>query len=128
MNAQSRPIEDALRRANIPYHIVGNIRFYERREIKDTLAYLKAVLNPNDDVSLRRIINVPPRKIGRQDDRKADDSRKPAGAPKLAVRGRPDRPRPEGLALGPIWSRPPIQADWAASRPGVCATSGKRWN
>ena len=64
MNAQSRPIEDALRRANIPYHIVGNIRFYERREIKDTLAYLKAVLNPNDDVSLRRIINVPPRKIG----------------------------------------------------------------
>ena len=64
MNAQSRTIEDALRRAEVPYHIVGNIRFYERREIKDALAYLKAVINPNDDVSLRRIINVPPRRIG----------------------------------------------------------------
>ena len=64
MNAQSRTIEDALRRAEVPYHIVGNIRFYERREIKDALAYLKTVINPNDDVSLRRIINVPPRRIG----------------------------------------------------------------
>ena len=63
-NAQSRLIEDALRRAEIPYHIVGNIRFYERKEIKDTLAYLKVIVNPHDDVSLRRIINSPPRGIG----------------------------------------------------------------
>ena len=62
-NAQSRLIEDALRRAEIPYHIVGNIRFYERKEIKDALAYLKVIVNPHDDVSLRRIINSPPRGI-----------------------------------------------------------------
>ena len=64
MNAQSRTIEDALRRGEILYHIVGNIRFYERKEIKDTLAYLKVISNPDDDISLRRIINVPPRQIG----------------------------------------------------------------
>ena len=63
-NAQSPLIEDALRRAEIPYHIVGNIRFYERKEIKDALAYLKVIVNPHDDVSLRRIINSPPRGIG----------------------------------------------------------------
>ena len=63
-NAQSRLIEDALRRAEIPYHIVGNIRFFERKEIKDALAYLKVIVNPHDDISLRRIINSPPRGIG----------------------------------------------------------------
>ncbi len=64
-NAQSRVIEDALRREAIAYRIVGSVRFYERREIKDTLAYLKVLLNPDDDVSLRRIINVPTRGIGK---------------------------------------------------------------
>ena len=63
-NAQSRLIEDSLRRAEIPYHIVGNIRFYERKEIKDALAYLKVIINPHDEVSLRRIINSPARGIG----------------------------------------------------------------
>ena len=80
MNAQSRAIEDALRRAEVPYHIVGNIRFYERREIKDTLAYLKAVVNPADDVSLRRIINVPPRGIGDKTVKKLMDGPAPAAA------------------------------------------------
>ena len=64
-NAQSRVIEDALRREGIAYRIVGSVRFYERKEIKDTLAYLKVVLDPADDVSLRRVINVPPRGIGK---------------------------------------------------------------
>jgi DNA helicase-2/ATP-dependent DNA helicase PcrA len=64
-NAQSRVIEDALRREGIAYRIVGNVRFYERKEIKDTLAYLKLVLNPDDDVSLRRVVNVPARGIGK---------------------------------------------------------------
>ena len=58
-NAQSRTIEDGLRRANIAYKIIGGVRFYERKEIKDTLAYLRLALNPHDDVSLRRVINVP---------------------------------------------------------------------
>ena len=64
MNSQSRAIEDALRRSGTRYRIVGNIRFYERREVKDILAYLKAIINPDDDISLQRIINVPPRQIG----------------------------------------------------------------
>jgi DNA helicase-2/ATP-dependent DNA helicase PcrA len=64
-NAQSRVIEDALRREGIAYRIIGSVRFYERKEVKDTLAYLKLVLDPADDVSLRRVINVPPRGIGK---------------------------------------------------------------
>ena len=63
-NSQSRVIEEALVRAGMPYRVVGGVRFYERREIKDALAYLKLLLNPDDDVSLRRIINVPARGIG----------------------------------------------------------------
>jgi DNA helicase-2/ATP-dependent DNA helicase PcrA len=64
-NAQSRTLEDALRRASVAYKIIGGVRFYERKEIKDALAYLKLVLNPHDDVSLRRVINVPARGIGK---------------------------------------------------------------
>ncbi len=63
-NAQSRILEDALRTAVIPYVIVGGVRFYERKEIKDVLAYLRVIINPSDDVSLKRIINFPVRGIG----------------------------------------------------------------
>ncbi|MGE0703909.1 MAG: ATP-dependent helicase [Vicinamibacterales bacterium] len=64
-NAQSRAIEDALMRDGLDYKIVGGVRFYERKEIKDALAYMRLVLNPHDDVSLRRVINVPARGIGK---------------------------------------------------------------
>jgi DNA helicase-2/ATP-dependent DNA helicase PcrA len=64
-NAQSRTLEDALRRSGTDYKIIGGVRFYERKEIKDSLAYLKLILNPHDDVSLRRVINVPARGIGK---------------------------------------------------------------
>ena len=63
-NAQSRAIEEALGRAGVRYRVVGGVRFYERREVKDALAYLKLLLNPDDDVSLCRVINVPARGIG----------------------------------------------------------------
>ena len=63
-NAQSRVIEDALRRNGIPYIIIGGVAFYKRKEIKDVLAYLKLLANPKDDESLLRIINVPARAIG----------------------------------------------------------------
>ena len=63
-NAQSRQIEEELLRNNIPYNIVGSLHFYNRKEIKDLMAYLKLIYNKNDDVSLGRIINVPRRKIG----------------------------------------------------------------
>jgi len=64
-NAQSRPIEDALRRRNIPYKIYGGIRFYDRKEVKDALAYLKLLVNPNSDVDFLRVVNVPTRGIGK---------------------------------------------------------------
>ena len=64
INAQSRTFEDALRKANIPYQIVGSVRFYERLEIKNIMAYLRVIANPADTISLRRIINVPRRGIG----------------------------------------------------------------
>jgi len=63
-NAQSRPLEEAFIRAGMPYRLVGATRFYARREVKDVLAYLRVVNNPSDTVSLRRIINLPPRGIG----------------------------------------------------------------
>jgi DNA helicase-2/ATP-dependent DNA helicase PcrA len=63
-NAQSRALEEQFLRANIPYKVIGSRKFYERKEIKDTLAYLRLLANPNDDLSMQRIINVPNRKIG----------------------------------------------------------------
>jgi DNA helicase-2/ATP-dependent DNA helicase PcrA len=64
-NAQSRQFEDVLRREKIPYQIVGGLRFYDRKEIKDILSYLKAILNPADSVSIKRVINTPARGIGK---------------------------------------------------------------
>ena len=64
INAQSRAFEEALRGANMPYQIVGGVRFYERMEIKDLIAYLRVIVNPEDSISLKRIINVPRRGIG----------------------------------------------------------------
>mgnify|MGYP002725488007 CR=1 FL=1 len=63
-NAQSRALEDSLRRNGIPYKIIGGIRFYERKEVKDLLAYLQLIVNKKDTVSLRRVVNFPPRGIG----------------------------------------------------------------
>jgi DNA helicase-2/ATP-dependent DNA helicase PcrA len=64
-NAQSRVLEDALRRQVTPYVIVGGVRFYERKEIKDLLAYLRLLVNPADGISLRRVVNVPGRGLGK---------------------------------------------------------------
>ena len=63
-NAQSRVLEEELRRLAVPYRLVGGIRFYERREVKDVLAYLRLLVNPADDISLLRVINTPRRGIG----------------------------------------------------------------
>ena len=64
-NAQSRAVEDSLRAAGIAYVILGGVGFYERKEIKDALSYLKLILNPHDDVAFRRVVNVPARGIGK---------------------------------------------------------------
>jgi DNA helicase-2/ATP-dependent DNA helicase PcrA len=63
-NAQSRALEEVLVRVGLPYKVVGGTRFYERREIKDAIAYLRALANPDDDVNLRRVLNVPKRGLG----------------------------------------------------------------
>jgi len=65
-NAQSRVLEDALRKAKINYTIVGGVRFYERKEIKDILAYLRIIVNPSDSLNLKRILNIPRRGIGKK--------------------------------------------------------------
>ena len=65
MNSQSRAIEDILRRENIPYKIIGGLKFYERKEIKDIIAYLRLIFNTNDNLSLKRIINEPKRGVGK---------------------------------------------------------------
>src|SRR5271166_4922242 len=63
-NAQSRVFEEVFIRVGLPYKVIGGVRFYERREVRDLLAYLRLIANPNDEVSLRRILNVPKRGIG----------------------------------------------------------------
>src|SRR5438067_89130 len=63
-NAQSRVIEEVFVRSGIPYRVVGGVKFYDRREVKDVLAYLRALANPDDEVSLKRIVNVPKRGVG----------------------------------------------------------------
>jgi len=65
-NSQSRVFEEAMRRAGLPYNIIGGFSFYERMEVRDIIAYLKLALNPNDTIALQRVINSPPRGIGKQ--------------------------------------------------------------
>ncbi|MFC1513587.1 ATP-dependent helicase [candidate division KSB1 bacterium] len=66
LNSQSRLLEDNLRRSNIPYKVIGGLKFYDRKEVKDVLAYLCLLVNPNDSISLKRVINFPPRGVGKQ--------------------------------------------------------------
>jgi DNA helicase-2/ATP-dependent DNA helicase PcrA len=96
-NAQSRALEETLARSGVPYIIVGGTRFYDRREVRDLLAYLRALLNPKDDVSLRRIVNTPPRDIGRTTLDAVLDLARTEGAPlEEAIR----RTRDRGLVAG----------------------------
>ena len=88
-NAQSRVLEDALRRGRIPYVIVGGMRFYERKEIKDALAYLRLVVNPADDVAFRRAIGAPSRGIGPGTLARLDDEAARQGRALLAVAADP---------------------------------------
>ena len=64
-NSQSRVFEEAMRRAGLQYNIIGGFSFYERMEVRDIIAYLKLALNPNDSIALQRVINSPPRGIGK---------------------------------------------------------------
>jgi DNA helicase-2/ATP-dependent DNA helicase PcrA len=84
-NAQSRVLEEALMRAGIPYQVIGGTRFYDRKEVKDALAYLKAVVNPADEVSVKRVLNVPKRGVGDQTVGRLDVWANAHGVPFLAA-------------------------------------------
>ncbi|MBO0349224.1 DNA helicase PcrA [Phormidium pseudopriestleyi FRX01] len=80
-NAQSRSFEDVLVKMNIPYRVVGGLKFYDRKEVKDAVAYLRAVANPSDSISLRRIINTPKRSIGKTTLERLDEAAQQLGIP-----------------------------------------------
>jgi DNA helicase-2/ATP-dependent DNA helicase PcrA len=89
-NAQSRALEEALRRRAIPYRIVGAVRFYDRREIRDLMSYLKLVANPADDEAFRRAVAVPRRGLGDATIAQLSAAARGAGVPLLAAAVRPD--------------------------------------
>jgi DNA helicase-2/ATP-dependent DNA helicase PcrA len=82
-NAQSRVIEEAFMRMGVPYKVVGGTRFYDRREIKDAMAYLRAVVNPADEVSVKRVLNVPKRGVGDASVGRLDEFARVEGVPFL---------------------------------------------
>ncbi|HEV8198747.1 MAG TPA: UvrD-helicase domain-containing protein [Candidatus Polarisedimenticolia bacterium] len=104
-NAQSRLLEEALTRAGIPYVMIGGTRFYDRKEVRDLLAYLRLLLNPKDDASLRRILNVPARDIGKttlevvQDTTRRDRLPLLEAVEKLAAEGPRAAPSDSGRTL-----------------------------
>ena len=90
MNTQSRAIEDIFRRENIPYKIIGGLKFYERKEIKDLVAYLRLIQNTSDNLSLRRIINEPKRGIGKTSLDKIEELSVTTGVPMYEIIKRAD--------------------------------------
>jgi DNA helicase-2/ATP-dependent DNA helicase PcrA len=117
-NAQSRVLEDALRRARVPYTIVGGVRFYERKEIKDTLAYLRLAINPADDVAFRRAIQAPPRGIGATTLARMDEVAARETKPLLALAADPP-PDVRGKARGALVDFATMIGRVAAQRPEV---------
>jgi DNA helicase-2/ATP-dependent DNA helicase PcrA len=101
-NAQSRPFEDELLRYDVPYVVVGGLRFYERAEVKDALAYLRLALNPADSAALRRIVNAPPRGIGKTTLERAAQRAEQDGVPVLEGLRRLAADGGAGRAAGPI--------------------------
>src|SRR5262249_31945692 len=85
MTALTRPFEQAFRAARIPYQIVGGVAFYERQEIKDVLAYLSLMVNPKDDLAFARVVNVPPRGLGKAALESLSTAARDAGVPLLAL-------------------------------------------
>ena len=102
-NAQSRSFEEAFRRERIPYQVVGAMQFYERKEVKDVLAYLKLAVNPGDDVAFRRVVNVPARGLGDTTIEAIEAEARAAGTPLYeASRRLVDRSALPARALRPL--------------------------
>lgn len=90
-NAQSRTLEEALRKKNIPYRIYGGLSFYQRKEVKDAIAYFRLAINPDDDEAFRRIVNFPARGIGETTVRKIRTAASANGVSMLEVTGNPEK-------------------------------------
>ncbi len=103
-NAQSRVVEEAFMRMGVPYKVVGGTRFYDRREIKDAMAYLKAVVNPADEVSVKRVLNVPKRGVGDASVARLDEFARTEGIPFLDAMRRADEAGVTGPARRGITS------------------------
>jgi DNA helicase-2/ATP-dependent DNA helicase PcrA len=99
-NAQSRVLEEALVRSGVPYRVFGGVKFYDRREIKDALAYLRALVNPDDEVSWKRIVNTPRRGVGDTSVAKIDAYANGAGLTFRAAAGNAAAAGVHGKALG----------------------------
>jgi DNA helicase-2/ATP-dependent DNA helicase PcrA len=122
-NAQSRVVEEALVRANLPYRVVGGVKFYDRREVKDALAYLRALVNPDDEVSWKRIVNVPKRGVGDTSIGKVEAYAQAHGLPfREALRESPAA-GVVGKALGGVRDLLELMEEFAEVAPsGVAAT------
>jgi DNA helicase-2/ATP-dependent DNA helicase PcrA len=133
-NAQSRVLEDALRRAGIPYLIVGGVRFYERREIKDVVAYLRLISNPLDDVAFRRAVAAPARGIGKASLDRLAEAARATGLPLLAacarlpadITGKPRRALEDFARLVAHLAERRAELPVPALIDLVCAASGYR--
>jgi DNA helicase-2/ATP-dependent DNA helicase PcrA len=117
LNAQSRVLEAAMRREGLPYRIVAGTEFYQRREIKDLLAYLKLVVNPADEVSLERAINTPPRRIGGGTISRLRDCAASQGIPLAHSLGRAQEAGIRGLTLKGLGEFRSVLAGLAAIPP-----------
>ena len=127
-NAQSRLLEEAFRRANMSYRLVGAQRFYGRREVKDGIAFLRLIYNPKDEVSLNRVINLPPRGIGAVTLEKLQTCAQRAGFSSgevlLSLNGDADSAYEDGLGTAAIRLRPFSQllADWRMTMAQISLT------
>jgi DNA helicase-2/ATP-dependent DNA helicase PcrA len=122
-NAQSRVIEESLVRAGIPYRVVGGVKFYDRREVKDVLAYLRALVNPDDEVSWRRVVNTPKRGVGDTSVNKVAAHAQGAGITFREALTRADRAGVSGKALGGIRDLLELMGGFERTAPeGVGAT------
>ena len=106
VNAQSRALEEACLRYGVPYQVVGGMKFYQRQEVKDIIAYLRLIANPDDDVSLNRVINLPTRGIGQRTlDHLARTARDAGTSQFAAIEALSDETMTQGAAVSPFTAR-----------------------
>jgi DNA helicase II / ATP-dependent DNA helicase PcrA len=122
-NAQSRVLEEALVRSGVPYRVFGGVKFYDRREIKDALAYLRALVNPDDEVSLKRIVNTPRRGVGDTSIAKIDSYAHGAGLTFRAAAGEALAAGVTGKALGGLRDLLDLMAEVELAAPGGVGTT-----